>query len=91
MYDIVLDLRLYCELMMSTGKERLAAMNALLSNQKCITTPAALCEQLDLAGAKPCAVFLNRATALMGSVEEWEHCHDVALKAREYAWEKLHR
>lgn len=77
--------------MVNVREERLAFINALLSNKECITSPAALCETLELAGAASCAVLLKRATILMANGGEWERCHEVALKSREYAWEQLHR
>lgn len=72
------------------NNERFSAMIALLSNKECIRSPAALCEKLELTGAAPCAVLLKRATDLMNG-GDWERCQEVALKAREYAWEQLHR
>lgn len=73
--------------MASRDKERLAVIEDLVSP---LAECAPLLQHLDEAGAKPCAVLLQTALEYR-RVGEWEDCRKVALSAREYAWEQLHR
>lgn len=46
--------------------------------------------ELEEVGAKPCSLLLNRAHRFRDD-GHWDGCREAALKAREYAWEQLHR
>lgn len=70
---------------------RLAVMEELLAKLPYITSPTDLCESLQGAGAAPCSVLLCRASKHSQQTVEWQSCLEAALKAREYAWEQLHR
>lgn len=55
-----------------------------------LNIPDVLFRNLDLAGARPCSLLLQTATRHQRH-HEWEQCQKVAFKAREFAWEQLHR
>ncbi len=46
--------------------------------------------ELEEVGAKPCSLLLDRAQSFRED-GQWDGCREAALKAREYAWEQLHR
>ena len=46
--------------------------------------------ELEEVGAKPCALMLTRAHSFRKE-GQWDACREASLKAREYAWEQLHR
>lgn len=46
--------------------------------------------ELEEVGAKPCSLLLQRAIRCRDD-GDWDGCCEAALKAREYAWEQLHR
>lgn len=46
--------------------------------------------ELEEAGSKPCSLLLQRAVRCRDD-GDWASCREAALKAREYAWEQLHR
>ena len=74
---------------MEIRNERLCLVDSLLSKPG---PSAALFQdlKLDEVGAKACFVLLKSAIEHQ-KVGDWELSHEVALKAREYAWEQLHR
>lgn len=71
---------------MELARGRSTAIGDLISKLKYLELDKALHEE----GAAPCAALLERARRHQ-QVGEWESCHNVALKAKEYAWERLHR
>lgn len=73
--------------MASREKDRLAVIDDMVSK---LAECALLFQHLHEAGAKPCALLLQRALEYRRA-GEWEDCRKVALSAREYAWEQLHR
>ncbi|CAM9187557.1 unnamed protein product, partial [Ectocarpus fasciculatus] len=76
--------------MESDTEKRSRVVDEILSDRK-ISTVLFQCIELELeeAGSKPCSLLLQRA---IQHLEEgrWARCHEIALKAREYAWEQLH-
>lgn len=46
--------------------------------------------ELEEVGSKPCSLLLQRAIRCRDG-GDWDGCREAALKAREYAWEQLHR
>ena len=77
------------EVKMKNRNERLRVVDALLSKSE----PSAVLFQdlkLDKVGAKACCLLLKSAIKHQHG-GYWELCHEAALKAREYAWEQLHR
>ena len=74
---------------MESRNKRLCVVDALLSNRGLY---AALFQdlKLDEVGAKPCSLLLRSAIQHQQR-GDWELCHEAAVKAREYAWEQLHR
>lgn len=46
--------------------------------------------ELDDVGCKPCSLLLKQAISFQED-GDWECCRKAAAKAREYAWEQLHR
>lgn len=74
---------------MESRNERLRVVDALLLKPG---PSAALFQdlKLDEVGAKACCLLLKSAIEHQQR-GDWEICHEVALKAREYAWEQLHR
>lgn len=46
--------------------------------------------ELEEVGSKPCSLLLQRAIQCRDD-GDWAGCREAALKAREYAWEQLHR
>lgn len=73
--------------MKTSDQERLDVVDVLFSK---LPIPDTLFQHLDQAGAKPCSLLLKRALQHREG-QDWEHCHEAAVKAREYAWEQLHR
>lgn len=71
---------------MESAQRRLTLIEDLLST----LTSVELDELLHEAGAAPCAALLADAIKHM-KAKAWSNCHLSALKAREYAWERLHR
>lgn len=49
-----------------------------------------IASELEAVGSKPCSLLLERAIRCRGN-GDWDGCREAALKAREYAWEQLHR
>ncbi|CAN0065253.1 unnamed protein product, partial [Ectocarpus sp. 12 AP-2014] len=45
--------------------------------------------ELEEVGSKPCSLLVQRAIQHLEE-RRWTRCHEVALRAREYAWEQLH-
>lgn len=71
---------------MNSSSLRLDAIDDLLSKLTLSNLGAALHD----AGAAPCAALLAVAIRHQRA-RNWRGCHEAALKAREYAWERLHR
>lgn len=71
---------------MESAQRRLTSIEDLLPT----LTSVQLDELLHEAGAAPCAALLADAVKHM-KAKAWSKCHLSALKAREYAWERLHR
>lgn len=74
---------------MESREKRLCVVDSLLSKPG---PSAALFRELKLdeVGAKACSLLLKSAIEHQQG-GDWELCHEAALKAREYAWEQLHR
>ncbi|CBJ29518.1 conserved unknown protein [Ectocarpus siliculosus] len=76
--------------MESDTEKRSRVIDELLSDRQ-ISTALFQCIALELeeVGSRPCSLLVQRA---IQHLEEgrWTRCHEVALKAREYAWEQLH-
>lgn len=85
---VVHELQVPVQVMGTLHEERLSVVNELCFR---LAVPDSLFENLDKAGSKPCSVLLKRAIVLKDHHGEWHKMHNAALKAREYAWEQLHR
>ena len=73
--------------MSSSNEGRVVTICRLFST---LVIPDTLFRDLDLAGARPCSLLLQRAIRHQQN-NEWECCQEVAFKAREFSWEQLHR
>lgn len=73
----------------SCVEARLRVIDGLLSRP---AISAVIFQNIDLdeVGCKPCSLLLRRAIR-HGEDGEWDCCREDALKARELAWEQLHR
>lgn len=77
--------------MESSFNGRMGVIDGLLRNPAIVSVLLRdISSELEEVGAKPCALLLGRAHSFRED-GQWDACREAALKAREYAWEQLHR